>query len=95
VCGANKTRFFSPGYAELEPSVSSSAASVILLPEQAGLFIKLSKLKEFYRPKWRRGRTPGFQLGGQGFGPQIKSIFFKRVFFASKRRPLTPTPFKT
>ena len=44
----HKTRFFPPGYAELEPSASylassSSGASAFFVPEQAGLLIKLLK----------------------------------------------------
>jgi hypothetical protein len=35
-------------------------ASVLFVPEQAGLSLKLSKFSESSSPTWRRGRTPSY-----------------------------------
>jgi hypothetical protein len=70
----HRTRFFPPGYAELEPIASYLAsccrAPALFLPEQAGFLLSYQNSNWIHTLTWRRGRTPSYQLEGQGVEPR-------------------------
>jgi hypothetical protein len=87
-----KRGFFPPGYAELEPSASSSsgASAFFFVPEQAGLLIKLLKFSYIVSCHMTQRKSAELLTRRSRDRAPFIPIFLKKFFFFIKT-PATTT----